>query len=429
MVKHKVKTLPNSVFIKMDKTADDGSSSVFSRTIWASDRRHIAGTEIGAFLLLDGFGDDPAAITQFVADTLLKELLDSPTLAAIVSQIAKSGERWAWSQCQTFNHTGVIEIQIKRSPQIDQFISDTFHHVDSSAYDALFGNLLAGEARSGQNDEQRQQLSLMNSGCSAILALILGRQLVLANCGNSLGLFCLDSSDGLLTAVRVSELHEGSSTATATEAGGAAAVPFRCFGAFAHKTGGLKGMAAAATAAAVSVRPTIQRPIELYHSARFLLFVTAPLWRLIQRHFCKENDQSLDIALANFVAGAECHKEEGNWAQHIQSAIAKVLSGCAGEEMSSSLALAIVDFAKTDFDRGEEGQHENDCCSSTNVSNSVPSEVDWSEFNTHHLREENRRGAANGTLASNVQPSANVRPQMSVRKCRTAIPAYSSLNA
>ncbi|KAI3415361.1 hypothetical protein GPALN_004973 [Globodera pallida] len=77
-----------------------------------------------------------------------------------------------------------------------------------------------------------------------------------------------------------------------------------------------------------------------------------------------------------------------NWAQHIRSEIAKVLSGCADEEMSSSLALAIVDFAKTDFDRWEEGrQHENDCCS-TKVSNSVPSEVDWSEFNTHHLREE-----------------------------------------
>uniref|UniRef100_A0A183BJF2 PPM-type phosphatase domain-containing protein n=1 Tax=Globodera pallida TaxID=36090 RepID=A0A183BJF2_GLOPA len=369
MVKHKVQILPNSVFIKMDETADDRNSSVFARTIWTSDRRQIADTEIGAFLLLDGFGDEPTAITQFVADTLLNELLDSPTLAAIVSQIAKSGERWAWSQCQTFNHT------------IDQFISDTFHHVDSAAYDALFGNLLAEEARRGQNDEQQQQ-PLMNSGCSAILALILGRQLVLANCGNSLGLFCLDSSDGLLTAVRVSELHEGSSPATAAKAGataGAVAVPFRCFGAFAHKTGGSQGMATATAAAAVCVRPTIQRPIQLNHSARFLLFATAPLWRLIQRHFCKEKHQSLDIALANFVAGAECQKEEGNWAQHIRSAIAKVLSGCADEEMSSLRTL---------IDGKREGrQHENDCCS-TKVSNSVPSEVDWSEFNTHHLREE-----------------------------------------
>ncbi|KAI3415363.1 hypothetical protein GPALN_004975 [Globodera pallida] len=363
MVKHKVQILPNSVFIKMDETADDKSSSVFARTIWASDRRQIAGTEIGAFLLLDGFGDEPTAITQFVADTLLNELLDSPTLAAIVSQIAKSGERWAWSQCQTFNHT------------IDQFISDTFHHVDSAAYDALFGNLLAGEARRGQNDEQQQQ-PLMNSGCSAILALILGRQLVLANCGNSLGLFCLDSNDGLLTAVRVSELHEGSSPAQQQKLllFQFAVLALLLIKRAAHKEWQRRQF-------------PFGLPFNLNHSARFLLFATAPLWRLIQRHFCKEKHQSLDIALANFVAGAECQKEEGNWAQHIRSAIAKVLSGCADEEMSSSLALAIVDFAKTDFDPWEEGQHENDCCS-TKVSNSVPSEVDWSEFNTHHLREE-----------------------------------------
>ena len=299
---------------------------------------------------------------EFVVRHLLPTILESTQLEQLAKDlVAENGKSITRSQRTRQNHV---------EEQINQLITDVFDRVDREVYELVLDRVLHQQTQLGLEAQQRRSEAWLASGCSAILALLVGPHLFVANCGSQMAIFCKDGSDGIST-ISLNECHDREQ---------------RCFGNYERKTRDPE----------CQPLPTLQPRIELNPDARFLLLAPQPVWRLFQR-VCPEN-QSLDGAVASAVAEAIYGPGDSTPREKLAALLAQLQAGELADGQPVQIAtagtsMALVNlglglFPKVVMENEEEAELPEEEAVDQHQGETVKSAVDWSEFATHHLKEE-----------------------------------------
>uniref|UniRef100_A0A915EGL0 PPM-type phosphatase domain-containing protein n=1 Tax=Ditylenchus dipsaci TaxID=166011 RepID=A0A915EGL0_9BILA len=386
----------NSSFLVVEKDCDNSGESgcsngteqndfgVSSNNYWVRQRVTKEGTEIYAFLLLSEFGEGKL-VTKYVADKLVPSILDSNELTNIVKALNEDP------------HLHDID------NKVTDLIKSLFLRVDNECYEAL-------QMLQIQNEEDTfDSFLFLNSGCSAILALVLQNRLYMANCGNSVGVFGKIIGDGLMV-FQVSETHE-----EVPEGGPNVSEdnPDICLGDYGRKTEVLQNRQSA-----VSSEPfVIDGKIELNQTARFMLLIPPSTFKVLGRLYPEQ--QSLEqtntpvSVLSKMIVDAledSSRSPRASTQQVLKELSDKFWSQYSNDfegQARPELCLAYIDLSN-DYEvdalkeshsnahlsaKNPKGQGLEASASSSSVNgattqaNGVTSYVDWSEFYTHELRD------------------------------------------
>ncbi|KAH7727189.1 hypothetical protein AAVH_05414 [Aphelenchoides avenae] len=325
----------------------------------AWEQRH--GVNIHVSALINGYGEG-RSVTKFVAETLADRVINAPDLESILTSSGVQG-------ASLVKDTAIDD-------QIHTALKNIFLRLDNEFYEATLKPLLESEKDGIDVEKGEAAAHLFDStgGRSVILALLVDERLYVAHCGNSAGVICKDIG-GELVAFQVSEVHEMMRN---EKDPGCSTPPSRCFGDYKRKMEvNAKGHQLTA------------EPIKLNETFRFLIFVSATAASIVTRKYGDEANGNLAMMVAD-----ELHKPHEECLRSVLSSIAQQTSSPRERTplVQPTLSALLMDLENDipSEPSGKEAEPEAStaAASADGLADSmVESVVDWSEFDTHELRD------------------------------------------
>ncbi|KAI1718425.1 protein phosphatase 2C domain-containing protein [Ditylenchus destructor] len=374
----------NPIFVSLEskhetlneKQNSNEQNSTDSKNYWI----HASDKNAHVFLLLNSFGPCEV-VSQCISKCLVQKLLNSDELKNIAKILKKDSP----------SRTKGIDNRVY------DLLKNVFRTADSETYDEALSSCLDG----GTSLEAH-----MNSGCTAVLALIIDKRLYLSYCGNSVAILG-KNFDEVLTIIQLAYPPHEDPNATPSEdvTDFIYTLPSRGFGDYGRKTD-----VNADPNTTFSSEPNVVGAIEIDRTVRFMLMVPAVTLKVIQKLY-----PDAHVAISDLVINAlSDHSRSTNDAlKEVLEKIDKEFHNKFGTEFNSSahkleLGLAYInmgnDFPPIDSpgengeepstdmtiegsDQGVDSPSNNSDSPSQEDSVPVPSYVDWSEWYTHEQRE------------------------------------------
>uniref|UniRef100_A0A914D0X8 PPM-type phosphatase domain-containing protein n=1 Tax=Acrobeloides nanus TaxID=290746 RepID=A0A914D0X8_9BILA len=288
--------------------------------------------------------------------------------------------------------------------EIKAMLKSIYFHVDSEYFSTKIGDLLArrlsfdGTQMDGHVDNQ------LKGGATAILALIVGRRLYIANCGNSIAILIKEIGNelSLFPIYQLHENHEVGEMERIRKLGlpdpRVVKNPTRCFGDYFRK-GGYKEnqLLKEATSEPIIVEPTVIGGVNMDDAFRFLLFVSPTVVRAI--HIIKPSANVNETLAEWIVAEIKNNRTIESVAQKVLDNICHQYDGVLKTKIASSqksitrdsMSMLFIPLCSNMVEKldPENEVREQQILTQTNgdSNNCVQPYVDFSEFETSELRD------------------------------------------
>jgi hypothetical protein len=338
------------VFSQIPSTSDDD--------LWISVSEDRKGVKVIILALLNGYGEG-RSVTKYVANTLASRVINE--LDSILAR-----EKFEEEEAPPTKDCAVIDDEVHAA------LKKAFRQLDEEFYEETIRPFL--ENSKGSNDaEKSAHLFDTTGGCSVIMAVFLNSILYVATCGNSAGILCKNIGEEMAI-FPVSDINETIELNVN--------LPMRCFGDYARKTE-ITG------SREITAEPYVAGRIPLNQTFRFVVFVSATTTAAIRKRFGNEQAKSL---FASMLLDEIKHRP-------LEESLRQVMDNI-GDETTDEALLAPPTLSalliNLENDIPSDPVHVSD--ESPNGSNKsespdglteamVESVVDWSDFDTHELRD------------------------------------------
>ncbi|KAI6184143.1 hypothetical protein M3Y97_00564700 [Aphelenchoides bicaudatus] len=343
----------------------DGSSTSSANSgdleRWIRKSVTIHGINVCAYALISGFGKGTSFL-QYVSKNLVNLFLQSNELEEILNEMSR------------------IQMNVSNTKYIDdqiiKLIKNVFLNINVDYFEQ-YELQRRQNNRMGSNDEliswdtfDSISLSDPNSnGSSVILSVIVKDRFFVANVGNSVSILFKQMNEAKESYVfQLTELHESPKQMTELHA-----LPNKCFGGYSDDT----------TKTESNSEPfVVSQGIQLDHTMQFLLFAS-PLAVKIVTHLNLDNLDNVNTYLASMVIDdlvqtKSIKRSLNNVVQRLVDYYNKISNS---SNSRPSVAIGYIDLKNENSTNDQQQEQAED------LNNMVPSEIDWTEFDTHEMRD------------------------------------------
>jgi len=345
-----------------DEISSSGNSNPGDSERWVYISALINGIQVYAYGLFSGFGKGNSFLS-FVSKNLVSQLLNSSQFADVLSKFDRE---------QANGNIKYID------EQIIALLKSAFINIDAD-YSEECQKYIRKMSRMKMNDEiiSLDSFSLSephSNGCSALLAVIIKDRLFIGNLGNSAAILCKQLNEPKeMILFQVSDSHVDHERITDLNS-----LPNKCFGGFDQHSETFEPICDPSIA---------NQGIQLDHTIQFLLFAS-PFALKIVTQMNLENLDNVNTHLVSMIV------DDFNNTRSIGESLKNVVNRLQEKfiqinrnpKLKPNIALAYIDL-QNNYDVEQLPESSQQQTDSQANAISVDSEVDWSDFDRHDLRD------------------------------------------